>query len=898
MKFRIACALVAFLSLVLSLNQPVVAQTSIQTASALPRLVRFGGTAKDLNGNPLIGVLSITFALYSEQTGGAPLWLETQNVTADSTGHYAVLLGSTKPDGLPAELFTSEQARWVAVQVSGQVEQPRVLLVSAPYAFKAGDAETVGGFPPSAFVLAAPASTSGTGSMSGGATISIPESPIAAAASEVTTTGGTVSAVPLFTTATNIQNSLLTQSGTTAINVGGKLNLSATGTATAVAGFNSRPLNFVASVFNSSTATPITQNFQWQAEPLNSDKTTATGTLNLLYGSGTAIPSETGLRISSKGIFTFAIGQTFPSTGTITGIATAPGSGLAGGGVAGVLKLSVPTAGITNAMLANSSLTVTPGSGLAGGGQISLGSSTTLGLIRTCTTGQILRWNGATWTCSTSAAGSVTSVATGTGLTGGPITTSGTLSINTTVVPQLNANNTFTGTQSITGSLGINTGKPAESLDVTSGNAIVRGPANFKTTGNTAFLYVGDTNHPIEAIWNTGLAIGAWKAPQALLIQDQTGYVGIGKTIPAYPLDVNGAGNFSSGTQNGVTGTSTSSGSSGIAGFGVYGVYGASNHVGGAGGYFVGFTGPVDVNGYPGVVGVGGSGGPADCCINGGDGVQGFGASGSGGGGGIGVIGYGADGGDSVDEDGSPGVWGTGGVATANSPFNDGLGGFFQGANGGAGSMGGDGVFGLAGSGYAGDFDGNLNVSGTITAGVKDFRIDHPLDPANKYLVHTSVESSEMMNIYSGNVTTDAQGEATVQLPEWFEALNNDFRYQLTVIGQFAQAIVAREIRNHEFAIRTNAPKVKVSWQVAGVRQDAYAKAHPLLVEEEKDAQLRGFYIHPELYGAPGEKQIEWARHPQVMKRMKEDQTRARLRRGAPQPAAALPIVTKLGGNN
>src|SRR5271167_2471184 len=141
------------------------AQTSTQTASALPRLVRFGGTAKDGNGNPLTGVVGVTFALYSEPTGGAPLWLETQNVTPDSNGHYTALLGSTRPEGLPAELFTSEQARWVGVRVSGQAEQPRVLLVSAPYAFKAGDAETIGGLPPSAFVLAAPAvAASATGS--------------------------------------------------------------------------------------------------------------------------------------------------------------------------------------------------------------------------------------------------------------------------------------------------------------------------------------------------------------------------------------------------------------------------------------------------------------------------------------------------------------------------------------------------------------------------------------------------------------------------------------------------------------------------------------------------------------------------------------------------------------
>src|SRR5581483_4488123 len=112
------------------------------------------------------------------------------------------------------------------------------------------------------------------------------------------------------------------------------------------------------------------------------------------------------------------------------------------------------------------------------------------------------------------------------------------------------------------------------------------------------------------------------------------------------------------------------------------------------------------------------------------------------------------------------------------------------------------------------------------------FQIDHPLDPANKYLTHACIESSERLNVYSGNVTTDGAGRANVLLPDWLEALNEDFRYQLTVIGQFAQAIVAQEIAHGQFAIQTDKPFVKVSWQVTGVRKDAYAKAHPLPVEQ------------------------------------------------------------------
>jgi len=147
---------------------------------------------------------------------------------------------------------------------------------------------------------------------------------------------------------------------------------------------------------------------------------------------------------------------------------------------------------------------------------------------------------------------------------------------------------------------------------------------------------------------------------------------------------------------------------------------------------------------------------------------------------------------------------------------------------------------------------GNLNVTGAITAGVKDFRIDHPLDPKNKYLYHTSVESSEMMNIYTGNAILDNSGEAVISLPKWFEALNADFRYQLTAIGAAAPNLhIAQEIAQNQFSIAGGAPGMKVSWQVTGVRHDPYAKAHPLAVEVRKSEKTRGQYLHPDAYGAP-----------------------------------------------
>lgn len=169
------------------------------------------------------------------------------------------------------------------------------------------------------------------------------------------------------------------------------------------------------------------------------------------------------------------------------------------------------------------------------------------------------------------------------------------------------------------------------------------------------------------------------------------------------------------------------------------------------------------------------------------------------------------------------------------------------------------------------DGGGNLHVSGAITAGTKDFKIDHPLDPANKYLYHASVESSEMMNIYTGTTRMDASGSAIVSLPDWFEAVNDDFRYQLTAIGEPAPNLhIAREITSNQFMIAGGQPGMKVSWQVTGVRHDAYAKAHPLEVSVDKPENERGYYIHPELYGVAAEKSLGSFHLTQVMPQLKQ----------------------------
>lgn len=156
-----------------------------------------------------------------------------------------------------------------------------------------------------------------------------------------------------------------------------------------------------------------------------------------------------------------------------------------------------------------------------------------------------------------------------------------------------------------------------------------------------------------------------------------------------------------------------------------------------------------------------------------------------------------------------------------------------------------------AGAGsWAGYFDGRVHVNGTLSKAAGSFKIDHPLDPANKYLSHSFVESPDMMNVYNGNVTLNSDGEATITLPDWFEALNKDFRYQLTAIGKPSPNIyIAQEIAGNKFRIAGGAPGGKISWLVTGVRHDAYANAHRIPVEEPKPVNEKGTYLNPQVQG-------------------------------------------------
>jgi hypothetical protein len=406
MKLHAASVVVGFLSLALSLVPLTSAQTAAEAPSALPHLVRFASSVKDLSGNPLTGVVGITFALYSQPTGGAALWLETPNITADSNGRYVALLGSTKPEGLPTDLFTSEQARWVGVQVSGQAERPRVLLVSAPYALKSGDAETLGGLPPSAFVLAngSQAAASAAKGATGPPAPGVQKNTHPPASPNVTGVG-VVDYIPMWNTTSDIIDSILFQKSS-------QIGVNTT-TPAALLDVNGKgDIRDTLTLF-----------------PKSTDSTLAI--------------SGTAFKVDQTGKMTFIAGQTFPGAGTITGITTASGSGLSGGGTTGTLSLKVPSAGITNAMLASSKTTLNANTagGITTPGAMSLGSTYTIGL-KTCSVNQILQFIGTAWACATlgTGTGTVTSVgltapSTDFTVSGSPVTTSGTLKFAWSVAP-------------------------------------------------------------------------------------------------------------------------------------------------------------------------------------------------------------------------------------------------------------------------------------------------------------------------------------------------------------------------------------------------------------------------------------------------------------------------------
>jgi len=705
---KAVATLIDIMLLVLLLGSALHAQESKPGAAAeaiVPRLVNYAGKAVDGEGKAVAGTIGLSFAIYKDQSEGAPLWMETQNVSADAKGNYSVQLGAGKGDGLPLDLFSSGEARWLGVRVNGGSEQPRVLLLSVPYALKAADAQTLGGLPPSAFLLARP-SAPGNASSASADSASLPAA--------VTGTG-TTNFLPIWTNATGgLGNSTVFETGgkvgigtiTPAATldvkgsaiVRGLFNIPAIGAATAAAGKNSQPFSITASAFNSTTAASVNENFRWQAEPVGNNTASPSAKLNLLFGAGGGGALETGLSISNRGVITFASGQTFPG-------------GTGGGGTVKSVSLAAPVSDFT--------------------------------------------------------------------VTGSPITTSGTLGLQWLVTPTaLDTPNSIVK-RDASGDVDLNGLSVEDSLTVK--NTIAAGRIVVQPNG---IIGTATGNNAVGVIGN---------APT-------TGN-GSSQGVLGFSSTSNGAG---------VLGHSEGSNGAGLAGentMGGYGVYAKALGTAGQGVYGESLGTQVASDGF----------GP--------DGVDGV----------------------SHSSIGS----GVGAVNTSD----------------------GDGLFAQSKFGFAAFFLGDVDVDGTLSKAGGSFKIDHPLDPSNKYLYHSFVESPDMMNIYNGMTTLDAAGTATVQLPEWFSALNGEYRYQLTAIGAPGPNLyVAEEISKNQFKIAGGKSGAKVSWQVTGVRHDVWANAHRIPVEQPKPEKERGKYLHPELFGAPADKSIVAARHPGALKMMQEKQ--------------------------
>ena len=386
--FRTSVRLALYLCLVLTCSAiPLLSQKTVTAEAVVPSIVKFNGTVNDLNGKPLAGTVGVTFLLYKEETGGAPLWMETQNVQPDRSGHYTVLLGSTTSHGLPADAFVIGEARWLGIQPVGQPEQPRVVLASVPYALKAGDAETLGGRPASAYMIAPV-----TGSKSSTTT-----APATEQANEIvctTATGCKTGSLPLFVStggSAKVSSSIVTQTGAT-VKVSGSASVISSASSPALLGQSSGTnavSDGVDGVASSGTASGV-------AGINNGNGTGVYGTGGTgvygtggtgVYGFGSSGYGVYGVSNTSHGIFGLSNGNFFGVVGEGggAGVYGSGGYGVLGYGTSGygmygqsvgasILGSEIPLAGIWGDTNAVTSAGVA-GTGMDGIGGIFLNDS-------------------------------------------------------------------------------------------------------------------------------------------------------------------------------------------------------------------------------------------------------------------------------------------------------------------------------------------------------------------------------------------------------------------------------------------------------------------------------------------------------------------------------------------
>jgi hypothetical protein len=173
------------------------------------------------------------------------------------------------------------------------------------------------------------------------------------------------------------------------------------------------------------------------------------------------------------------------------------------------------------------------------------------------------------------------------------------------------------------------------------------------------------------------------------------------------------------------------------------------------------------------------------------------------------------------------------------------------------------------------EFNGHVDVFGNLYKTAGSFRIDHPDDPENMYLQHSFVESPDMKNVYDGTVLLDGNGEAVVQLPDYFESLNIDFRYQLTAIGAPGPNLhIAEKINNNQFKIGGGEAGMEVSWQVTGIRNDVYARNHRIEVEVPKKEKEQGKYIFPKDYDKPESMGIDYEKQRRLQEQQRKEESK------------------------
>jgi hypothetical protein len=760
--------------------------TTQAVSQGVPHVVKVSGFLKDASGSPLSNVVGVSFSIYADQNGGVPLWEETQNIQF-SQGYYAAMIGEGTSTGIPSDVFIAGQPRWLGIRalLPGEEEQPRVELVSVPYAMKAEDANTLGGLPASAFVQASNVNginNSTTVASSNSTTVSNSTGTFAANL-PVTTAGGTIGMIPEFDSTTDITNSPIAVNtlpgnqtdvvgmvnlrvrnlenvryaneftGTGNHDIGDKINQAyascpAAGcTIKVAAGIYpyTTPINF------GTSNKPVVLKGDAGETGTYKGYPSSQGTTELYYtaSSGAAITMATwgGTGSGIQGITLFGPG--FNGSNTAVGLSLAAGDirqsykdlFISGFSVGIEIGNNVYLDYFYNLQLLDNIKSIYAPPGLSGTGE------------------NIAFFGGVITNKSTFGGSSIPFYTNCVDFEGGQGIV---ISFYNMSFDHCGVTLNIPGGQQFlfNGSHWENSGGPTSLDFLTIGpncvscNVIMNGSDILEdppSAGRTELISMGGGSR-LTIVGGIYLAVGS--PPQV-----------ISSSHAANAITVLGADKLNS----------------------------IKSWVGGSFASFVTMNPreyqPLTVAGGPIILG-------SSPVIHGSITSAGLGSS-----------------------------------QTWTFPNASGT------------------VMLADGSGNV-SIPGDMDVSGSLNVtGAKHFKIDDPIDP-KKYLYHTSVESPDMMNIYNGNVTLDSRGEAEIILPDWFEALNKDFRYQLSCIGKSAPIYISQEIKNHRFQIAGGTPGLKVSWQVTGIRHDAYAEAHRSPVEVDKPAGEIGHYLHPDLSGA------------------------------------------------